>query len=104
MPPQAPRHFHFHWNELSATSSSVPPEQPFSTALLQLPFVAAVTVHEAPVALPHVPALHANVADPVRQEAVFVKVTLEPDWAVLAVFEQPLPQDSVVPEHCGFSF
>ncbi len=104
VPPQVPRQFHFHWNELSATSSSVPPEQPFSTALLQLPFVAAVTVHAALVALPHVPALHANVADPLRQEAVFGKVTLEPDWVSLAVFEQLLPHDSVVPEHRGFSF
>ncbi len=68
------------------------------------PFVAGVTVQAALVALPHVPAAHANVADPVRQEAVFVKVTLEPDWVALAVFEQPLPHDSVVPEHCGFAF
>ena len=102
MPPHAPTQFHFHWNGLSATSSNVPVEQPLVRAL-QLPFVAAVTVHEAPVALPHVPALQANVADPVRQEAVFVKATLEPDGVALAVFEQLLPHDSVVAEH-GFAF
>ncbi len=103
VPPHCPAQFHFQWDSVSATSASVPAEQPFSTALLQLPFVAGVTVHEAPVALPHVPAAHANVADPVRQEAVFPKVTLEPDWVSLAVFEQPLPHDSAVPEHRGFS-
>ena len=103
MPPHVPTQLHFHRDDVSATSSNVPAEQSL-VRTSQLPFVAAVTVHEAPVALPHVPALHANVADPVRQEAVFVKVTLEPDWVVLAVFEQLLPHDSVVPEHRGFSF
>lgn len=68
------------------------------TALLQLPFVAAVVVQVALVGLPQEPALHANVADPLRHDLVFVKVTLEPELALLAFAEQPLPHSSVVAE------
>lgn len=69
--------------------------------MLQLPFVAAVTVHVALVALPQAPVLHANVADPLRQEPVFVKVALEPELVPLAFAEHPLPQSSVAPEQGG---
>lgn len=69
--------------------------------MLQLPFVAAVAVQVALVGLPQDPALHANVADPVRQEAVFAKVALEPELVLLAVPEQPPPHSSD-PEQGGF--
>ena len=59
------------------------------TALLQLPFV-RVTVHVALVALPQLLSLHANVAEPVRQETVLFKVTLEPCGVALALAEQLL--------------
>lgn len=102
VPPQLPLHSHFDWVVVSATSRSLPEEQPFKTALLQLPLVAGVTVHVALVALPQVPALHANVADPLRHDSVVVKVTLEPERVVLALAEQPPLHASVVPEHGGF--
>ena len=68
---------------------------PFVTALLQLPFV-GVVVQVALVALPQEPVLHANVADPLRHDAVFVNVTLEPELALLAFAEQSLPHSSAV--------
>lgn len=68
------------------------------TALLQLPFVAGVVVHVALDALPQLPSLHANVAEPVRQEAALFKVTLEPGRVSLALAEQLL-HVSVVAGH-----
>ena len=87
-PLQLPTQFHFHSVVVSATSSRVPAAQPFSMVLLQLPFVASVTVHVALVALLQVPALHVNVADPERQDDPSVRLMLTPELVALAVAKQ----------------
>lgn len=98
VPSQLPTHAHFHCAAVSATSRKVPVAQPFVTALLQLPFV-RVSEHVALVGLLQSGALQVNVADPVRQEAAFAKVTLEPSSAVLVRAEQSLPHVRVSASH-----
>ena len=61
---------------------------PFSMVLLQLPFVACVTVQVALAALLQVPALHVNVADPERQDDPSVRLMLTPELVALAVAKQ----------------
>lgn len=101
VPVHSPKQFHCHTIVVSATSSSAPAAQPFVTALLQTPFVGGVTVHVALAALLHVPLLQVNVADPLRQEAPFVRLTLAPELVVLAAAEQPLPHSSELLEQFG---
>lgn len=74
---------------------------PFSMVLLQLPFVACVTVQVALAALLQVPLLHANVADPERQDDPFVKLMLAPVLVALVVAEQPFSHSSVFAGQSG---
>ena len=90
MPPQLPTHCH---PPLERVRFS-PVEQPVA---LHAPFTDGEAVQLALVALPQLPAQpHRNVADPVRQLAVFDTVTLVPPGVALKEPEQPLPQRSVV--------
>ena len=88
---------------MSATSSEVPAAQSFSMVLLQLPFVACVTVHVALVALFQTPVSHANVAEPERQVAWSLTLTLSPELVVRTLAEQ-LSHVSVFPGQDGFFF
>ena len=99
MPLQLPTQLHCNRLAVSVTFARVPAAQ--SVVVPHLPFTAGVTVHVALVALPQVPALQVNVADPPRQEAAFVRFTLARDRVVVAVAEQPLPHSSVFPEQGG---
>ena len=99
MPLQLPTQLHCNTFAVSVTFARVPAAQ--SVVVPHLPFTAGVTVHVALVALPQVPALQVNVADPPRQEAPFVRFTLAPARVVVAVAEQSLPHSSVFPRQGG---
>ena len=100
MPLQLPMQLQRNTPAASVTFARVPAAQSV-VSRLHLPFTADVTVHVALVALPQVPALQVNVADPPRQEAAFVRFTLAPAMVVVAVAEQPLPHCSVSSSHPG---
>ena len=97
-PLQLPTQFHLHAVVVSATSSRVPAAQPFSMVLLQLPFVAGVTVHVALVGLLQVVPSHVNVAEPERQDDPSVRLMLKPELVVVALAEQR-SQFSIFPRH-----
>ena len=90
VPPQLPAHCH----PPPARFCFVPAEQPLA---LQAPFTGGEAVQVALEGLPQLPRQpHWNVADPVRQEAVFDTVALLPPGVAPTEPEQPLPQLSVV--------
>lgn len=95
VPRQLPRHRH----PPPARSSRSPAEQP---VVLHTPFTGGKAAQLLLVALPQLPAqLHGNVAEPVRQDAVFDAFVLLPPEAALTGPEQlvlPLLQLSVVAE------
>lgn len=95
VPPQLPSHRHPPSERLLLS----PAEQP---VVLHTPFTGGRAVQLALVALPQLPAqLHGNVAEPVRQDAVFDAFALLPPEAALTGPEQlvfPLLQLSVVAE------
>ena len=95
VPPQLPSHRH----PPPARSSRSPAEQP---VVLHTPFTGGEAVQLLLVALPQLPAqLHGNVAEPVRQDAVFDALALlSPDAAQTGPEQLVLPllQLSVVAE------